>query len=141
MKKGDDYRLEAAGIVRNIPIGVTVSGDSSDRIKNAFTRAVSSAGFRTGGENQRYRLAVILTLTPTDLPNQQNKYVRFTVDANLTDTVENNSVLFPFNVSGREGHVNMPEAENRALREAERRIGEGYPSALKGYLAEMLPRR
>jgi hypothetical protein len=141
MKKGDDYRLEAAGIVRNIPIGVTVSGDSLDRIKNAFTRALGSAGFRTGGDNQRYRLAVTLTLTPTDLPDQRNKYVRFAVNANLTDTAENNSVLFPFNVSGREGHVNIPEAENRALTEAEKRIGEGYPSALSGYLAELLPRR
>jgi hypothetical protein len=63
------------------------------------------------------------------------------VDANLTDTVEGNSVLLPFNVSGREGHINMPEAENRALREAEKRIEEGYPPALSGYLAELLPRR
>jgi hypothetical protein len=140
MKKGDDYRLEAAGIVKNIPIGVTVSGDRGDRIKNAFTRALGSAGFRTGGANQRYKLAVTLTLTPTDLPDQRNKFVRFTVDANLTDTAEGNSVLFPFNVSGREGHVNIPEAENRALREAEKKIEETYPPALSEYLAELLPR-
>jgi hypothetical protein len=139
MKKGDDYRLEAAGIVRNIPIGVTVSGDRSDRIKNAFTRALGSAGFRTGGANQRYRLTVTLTLTPTDLPDQRNKFVRFTVDANLTDTAEGNSVLFPFNSSGREGHLNIPEAENRALREAEKKIEADYPPALSGYLAELLP--
>jgi hypothetical protein len=141
MKKGDDYRLEAAGIVRNIPIGVRVSGDRSDRIKNAFSRALGSAGFRTGGANQRYKLEVTLALTPTDLPAQQNKFVRFTVDANLTDTVEGNSVLFPFNKSGREGHVNIPEAENRALREAEKRIEEDYPPALAAYLAELLPSR
>jgi hypothetical protein len=141
MKKGDDYRLEAAGIVRNIPIEVRVSGDRSDRIKNAFSRALGSAGFRTGGANQRYRLAVTLSLASTDLPDQRNKYVRFTVDANLTDTVEGDSVLFPFNKTGREGHINIPEAENRALREAEKRIEEDYPPALAGYLAELLPSR
>jgi hypothetical protein len=142
MKKGDDYRLEAAGIVRNIPIEVTVSGDHSNRIKNAFTRALGSAGFRTGGgANQRYRLAVTLGLRPADFPDPRYQYVRFTVDANLTDTAEGNSVLFPFNVSGREGHISMPEAENRALQEAEKRIEEAYPPALAEYLAELLPRR
>jgi hypothetical protein len=141
MKKGDDYRLEAAGIVRNIPIEITVSGDRSDRIKNAFSRALGSAGFRTGGANQRYKLVVTLALTPADFPNQPNKFIRFTVDANLTDTVEGNSVLFPFNKTGREGHVNIPEAENRALREAEKRIEEDYPPALSAYLAELLPSR
>jgi hypothetical protein len=140
MKKGDDYRFEAAEIIKNIPIEITVSGDRSDRIKNAFSRALGSAGFRTGGANQRYRLAVTLALSPTDLPGQ-NKFVRFTVDADLTDTASGNSVLFPFNVSGREGHLNLPEAENRALREAERRIADGYPPALLGYLGELLPRR
>jgi hypothetical protein len=141
MKKGDDYRLEAVGIVKNIPIEVTVSGDRSNRIKDAFSRALGSAGFRTGSGNQRYRLAVNLTLTPTDLPEQRNKFVRFAVNANLTDTAEGNSVLLPFNVSGREGHITIAEAENRALREAEKQIEETYPPALSGYLAELLPRR
>jgi hypothetical protein len=141
MKKGDEYRLEAAGIVRNIPIGVTVSGDRSDRIKNAFTRALGKAGFRTGGAGQRYVLEANLALAPTDLPAQSNKFVRFTVDANLTDTAEGNSVLLPFNVSGREGHVNIPEAENRALTEAAKRIEEDYAPVLLDYLEELLPRR
>jgi hypothetical protein len=141
MKKGDDYRLEATEIVKNIPIEVTVSGDRSNRLKNAFTRALGSAGFRTGGANQRYKLVVTLVLTPAELPNQRNKFVYFTVDAGLTDSAEGNSVLFPFNVSGREGHLNLPEAENRALREAEKLIEEGYSSALLKYLAELLPGR
>jgi hypothetical protein len=134
MKKGGDYRLEAAEIVRNIPIELRVSGDRSDRIKNAFSRALASAGFRTGA-NQRCRLAVNLTLAPADLSGQRNTYIRFTVDANLTDTADANRVLFPFNVSGREGHVNIPEAENRAIREAEKMIEADYPVALSGCLA------
>jgi hypothetical protein len=141
MKRGDDYRLEAAGIVRNIPIEVVVSGDRSNRIKNAFTRAVGSAGFRTGGANQRYRLVVTLDLRPAEYADPRYQYVRFAVDANLTDTAEGNSVLFPFNVSGREGHINIPEAEIRALTNAEKRIEETYPPALAEYLAELLPRR
>jgi hypothetical protein len=141
MKTGADYRLEAAGIVRNIPIEVTVSGDRSNRIKNAFTRAVGSAGFRTGGANQRYRLVVTLDLRPADFPDPKYQYVRFTVDANLTDTAEGNSVLFPFNVSEREGHISIPEAETRALQQAEKKIVEAYPPALAEYLAELLPRR
>jgi hypothetical protein len=141
MKRGDDYRIEAAGIARAIPIGVRVRGDQQDRIKNAFTRALGSAGFMSGGSNPRYTLEAVLTLTPTDLPNQQNKFVRYAVDANLTDSAGGNSVILPFNVSGREGHLTIPEAENRAIREAERKITEEFAPALLDYLAVLLPRR
>jgi hypothetical protein len=141
MKRGDDYRIEAAAIVRSIPIGVTVGGDLSDRIKNAFARSLSSAGFRSGGANQRYNLKVTLTLTPTDLPNQQNKFVRYSVDASLMDTSDGGSVLFVFHAEGREGHLNIPEAENRAVKDAENKISEGFAPKLLERLSILLPGR
>jgi hypothetical protein len=141
MKRGADYRLEAAGIVRTIPIGVKVSGDRQDRIKNAFTRALGSAGFRSGGSNPRYTLEAVLTLSPMDLPNQQNKFVRYTVDANLMDSAEGNSVIMPFNVGARAGHLTIPEAENRAISMAEKEITEKFAPDLLAHLAVQLPRR
>jgi hypothetical protein len=71
-------------------------------------------------------------------PNQQNKFTRYVVNADLTDT-EGNAVLLPYTISGREGHLSLAEAENRAITAAERRIGESYGDALSEYLSTRLP--
>ncbi|MDR1900554.1 MAG: LPP20 family lipoprotein [Treponema sp.] len=138
LKKGDDYRLEAANLTKNIPIAVRVNGDRSDRIRGAFASVVSGAGFRSGGNSARYVLNVTLTLSEVQLGNQQNKFARYVVDANLTDTAEG-TVLLPFNINGREGHLNLSEAENRAVATAERKIKETYGGILSEYLSTLLP--
>jgi hypothetical protein len=140
MKKGDDYRLDAANITKNIPIAVRVNGDRSDRIRGAFASVISKAGFRSGGNSARYVLNVTLRLSEVTLGNQQNKFARYEVDANLTDTAEG-MVLLPFNINGREGHLNLPEAENRAVATAEKKINETYGAILSGYLSTLLPQR
>ncbi|MCL2478372.1 MAG: LPP20 family lipoprotein [Treponema sp.] len=139
MKKGDDYRIEATDIARNIPIAVVVEGDRSNRIRNAFSRSLSAAGFRSGGNDSRYVLDANLTMTDANLPNQQNVFVRYIVDVSLVDTTDN-SVLFPFSFNGREGHINKAEAEERALKAAENRIGSEYAQNFRDYLSLLLPR-
>jgi len=139
MKKGDDFRIEASEISRNIPIAVNVEGDRAGRIRNALSRSVSSAGFRSGGNDSRYVLYGDITLTEASLPNQQNVFVRYIVDINLVDTADN-SVLFPCSFNGREGHVTRPEAEERAFRAAENKITEEYGKLLRDYLSLLLPR-
>jgi hypothetical protein len=139
MKKGEEYRLAASDIARSIPIAVSIAGDRSDRIKNAFSRALSSLGFRSGGTNSRYVLKGNLILTPAEFASQQNTFVRYTVDADLTDTTEGNAVLLPYNANGREGHLNMAEAEERAYRAAEKKISDEFGASLQAYLSTLLP--
>jgi hypothetical protein len=50
-------------------------------------------------------------------------------------------VLLPFNINGREGHLNLPEAENRAVAAAEKKINEGYGTVLSDYLSTLLPNK
>jgi hypothetical protein len=137
LKQGDDYRLEAVNITKNIPVAVRVDGDRSDRIRGAFVSVITDAGFKSGGNSSRYVLNVNLTLTEVRLPSQQNRFSRYVVDANLTDTVED-MVLLPFTINGREGHLTLAEAENRALAAAEKRIKESYGKVLSDYLSPLL---
>ncbi|MDR1100498.1 MAG: LPP20 family lipoprotein [Treponema sp.] len=139
LKKGDDYRLDAVNITKKIPIAVRVNGDRSDRIRGAFASVISTAGFISGGNNSRYVLNVDLSLSEVQLPNQNNKFARYVVDANLTDTAEG-MVLLPFNINGREGHLNLSEAENRAVAAAEKKIKDGYGKILSDYLSTLLPK-
>jgi hypothetical protein len=85
-------------------------------------------------------LNVTLSLSEAVLGNQQNKFTRYVVDASLTDTAEG-MVLLPFNINGREGHLSLPEAENRAVMAAEKKINETYGAILSEYLSTLLPQR
>jgi hypothetical protein len=139
LRKGNEYRLEAANITRAIPVGVSVSGDRSGRIRAAFAEALSGAGFRTGGTNSRYRLEVDFSLTEVRL-NNPNKFIRYLIDGNLVDT-SSGEVLFPYNINGREGHLSIPEAEERALKAAEGRIKGEYGGALAVFFSRVIPER
>ncbi|MDR3334020.1 MAG: LPP20 family lipoprotein [Treponema sp.] len=137
LKTGNSYRLEAANIVKNLPIGLVVTNDQSNRIEGAFADVIYKAGFKSGGTNSRYMLRVKVTLDPVEYPNNTNKFARWVVDANLTDTVDN-SILLPFNINGREGHVTLSEAINRAVATAEKKIGDSYGGVLSGYFSALL---
>jgi hypothetical protein len=138
MKRGDAYRLEAVDITKNIPIEVRVTDDRSNRIKDAFASALTKQGFRSGGTDVRYILHVRVDFSSVNLPNQQNKFIRYVIDANLIDT-RDSSVLLPFNITGREGHLSLSEAENRAVVAAEKKINDAYSTLLSNYLASLLP--
>jgi hypothetical protein len=139
LKKGDDYRLMAKDISKNIPIGVVVTGDTSDRVRGAFAKVISDAGFRSGGTNSRYVLQAVIRLSPVNLPNPQNyKYARLELDARLTDTSDD-SVLLPYNLNRREGHLELTEAEQRAIRWAEGEITKSYGGVLSSFLSTLLP--
>ncbi|GHV78119.1 hypothetical protein AGMMS49942_29400 [Spirochaetia bacterium] len=140
MKAPEDFRLEAAAIMKTIPVSVTVQNDRDDRIRSAFTTALSAAGFRTGDNNARYQLRVRLSLTEVQLPNQTNKFTRYVVDGNFTDTISGD-ILFPYNNNGREGHITLPESENRAVQAAEDKIKGEYPQALQTFLSHLIPQK
>jgi hypothetical protein len=133
-KTGDDYRLEAAEIARSVPVSVIVSNDRQARIRSAFSQVLTGAGFLTGGNDSRYVLNVAVLLEEVAYPGNSSKFIRYTIDADLVDKTEG-TVLFPYNISGREGHIILSEAENRAIRAAEDEIKKSYVDALGDYLA------
>jgi hypothetical protein len=135
MKTGDDYRYEAANAAKQIPVFVVVQNDRNSRIKNAFSQVLQEAGFRTGNDRSRYVLEVGLTLEPQEMPaSQKNKFTRYVLQANLTDTA-GNVILFPYSAGDRSGHVTQQQADERAVQEAERKIKAEYGKALSDYLA------
>ncbi|MDR1353042.1 MAG: LPP20 family lipoprotein [Treponema sp.] len=140
LKTGADYIYEADEIAKLIPVNVVVENDSEGRIRSAFAGVLSDTGFRTGNNSSRYVVRARVSVTPVDLPNQPNKFSRFVLDAAFTDG-NTNSILFPFNINGREGHVSQSEADQRAIRRAESRVKEEYGNALQGYLSGSLPQQ
>ncbi|GHV80304.1 hypothetical protein AGMMS49944_20950 [Spirochaetia bacterium] len=140
LKAPEDFRLEAANIMKTIPVSVTVQNDRDGRIRAAFTSALSAAGFRAGDTNSRYQLQARLSFTEVQLPGQTNKFTRYVIDGNFTNT-STGAVLFPYNINGREGHITLPEAENRAVKAAEDKIKGEYPGALTSFLFRLVPKK
>jgi hypothetical protein len=137
VKSGSDYRLEAANIAGNIPVAINVEDDRQNRIGNAFAVVLGKLGFKSGGRNNRYVLNVKLTLTGANVPGNQFQFSRYNIDAYLTDTT-NNSRMSPFNISGREGHTVMSEAEVRAVNSAAKKIDDEYAQVFNSYFSTNL---
>ena len=139
MRRGDDYRIAAAEVVRNIPIGIAVTGDRGDRIRNAFAGVVTRAGFRSGGADSRYVIRVSYNVFPVDFPGQPNQFVRFELIAAFEDTAGGSATLFAHpSMLGREGHLTVFEAEERAFRTVERRIAAEFEPAFRAYFDNLM---
>jgi hypothetical protein len=136
LRRGEDYRIIQGEIARNIPIDVAVDQDRSDRLRAAFAVAFSLAGFGTGSGNSPYRMEVSLSLSPLDLPGNSNVFVRYIVSGKLIEMRTGNEV-FPFTISGREGHLSTGEAENRALRVIEQKIRDDFGAEFAAYLESL----
>ena len=111
--------------IENIHVAVRVKNDKDGRLESAFSEAVKKAGFKTVPGNSAhdadapYILNVVLNLEPLETPaGNENKYVRYTVKAELSDS-RTGKIMLPWSTGGREAHFTQGEAEQRALRTIE----------------------
>jgi hypothetical protein len=137
LAEGENFRLEAENIARRIPIDVRVENDRTNRIKGAFASVIGSVGLQSGGDDSLYVLDGRISFTPANLQKSDSVYVRYILEANLVDR-RTGTVLLPYTFSGREGHLSMAEAENRALGDAEKQIADGWALVFVEYLDSLL---
>jgi hypothetical protein len=139
LSNADALLLEASNIIRNISVGINVIGDSNNRVRDAFAKALSGEGLRTQGSNTPYVLEVNINMSEVTFPGNNVIFCRYTLSANLIERATG-SVLFPFSFSGRDGHSTYEAAQTIALIAIERTINERYPVLFREYLAVLLPR-
>jgi len=140
MTSSDTLILEAANIIKNITVGFNVKKDSNNRVRDAFAKALSGEGLRTQGNNPPYILEINIDMSEAKFAGNSFIFCRYTLSANLVEKATG-SVLFPFNVTDREGHTTYAEAQNRAFASMEKLINEKYPDAFREYLAALLPQK
>lgn len=138
MTSADTLLLEAANIIKNITVGFTVKQDKNNRVRDAFAKALSGEGLRTQGGSPPYILEINIDMEEVKYPNNNFIFCRYTLSANLVEKSAG-TVLFPFNITDREGHTTYTEAQNRAFISIEKIINEKYPEAFREYLAVLIP--
>jgi len=136
---GDEYRLQARDIAKTIPIAVSIKGDSTNRVSSAFAKSLSSLGFLSGGNNSRYVLEGEYSVAYATTDAQGNVHVRYSLIANLKDN-SGSTVLLPFGINERVGHQDQRQAEELAIRNAEKKINDEFGSALQSFLTASLPK-
>ena len=75
-----------------------------------------------------YTLVADVSFTPLQMSGEsKNKYIRFVVNANLTE-LKTDKIVLPFAISGREAHLSEEEATQRAVRTIENEIRKQFQS-------------
>jgi hypothetical protein len=134
----DTLILEMANIIKHISVGFNAKNDSNNRVRDAFAKVLSGEGLRTQGSNPPYILEIDIGMSEAKFTDNDFLYCRYTLSANLVEKATG-AVLFPFNVTDREGHIAYIEAQNRAFVSMEKAVNEEYPDAFRQYLDALLP--
>ncbi|MCL2064174.1 MAG: hypothetical protein FWG98_07365 [Candidatus Cloacimonetes bacterium] len=136
-RNAESIRTLSQNSLREIVITVNVSGDENDRIQRAFTESLNSRGFRTSDSAVgQYTLYVSFVLENIESASSRFQYVRYVLNYSLRNSI--GVELFSSSENGREGHLNVSEARNRAIQIVERSIGTtGFAESFEAFLEGM----
>jgi hypothetical protein len=130
----------AQDAARAIIITVNVAGDEGGRLAKAFGEVFASRGFRTAGTaGSPYLLSADFSMEDVDAGNLETKFVRYVLNCSLKNKA--GAELISHSENDREGHRNLSEARQRAVRTTEASIGksgEGFAAKFDDYLASLL---
>jgi hypothetical protein len=125
---------------RAIIITVKVTGDEGGRLAKAFGEVFSARGFRTAGTaGSPYLLSADFSMENVDADNLETKFVRYVLNCSFKNKA--GAELISHSENDREGHRNLTEARQRAVRTAEASIGKsggGFAAKFDAYLASLL---
>ena len=114
-----------------IVIGFDIKGDIDGRVAAAFSKIFSEYGIKLASiedEDATYTLVADVSFSPLQMSGEtKNKYIRFVVNANLTE-LKTDKIVLPFAISGREAHLSEEEATQRAVRTIENEIRKQFQS-------------
>jgi len=112
-----------------IVIGFDIKGDIDGRISAAFSKVFSEYGIKIANftdSDATYTFDAEVSFTPLQMSGEsKNKYIRFVVNANLTE-LKTEKIVLPFSISGREAHLSEEEATQRAIRTIENEIKKNF---------------
>lgn len=132
--KGLENSINLADITRELEvflakefnIYVAVAGDNSSNVRKAVIDGLNRDGFSVLGKEAEANMADLLivgeaALWKADISDPKWKYMRWCADFQLIDT-KNGKTFGNISRSGKEGHLTLSEAENKAMRVMQKEI-------------------
>ena len=127
-------KLESV-LLRDFLIGVAVSGSRANEIQDALVQGLNRQGFAISENLSRANVIVrgTVKIRPLDRGTSEWKYVQWRTHFDMVDK-RGESVFGSVNKSGREGHLNLTQAENRAVRKIQKALTTEIAEEMKRYI-------
>lgn len=122
-------------LLREFLIGVSVTGTRGDEVQAALVQGLNQEGFSISEDvnaaNVHVRGAV--EIRPLERGTADWKYVRWRAQFDMVDRASG-SVFGSFTRTGREGHLNLQQAEDRAVRKIRDTLTTEIAAEMRNYI-------
>lgn len=122
-------------LLRDFLIGVSVKGSRADEVQDALVQGLNQQGFAISEDLNRVQVLVrgTVEIKPLDRGASEWKYVQWRTHFDMVDK-KGGAIFGSVNKAGREGHLNLPQAENRAVRKIQKALTTEIAQKMKGYI-------
>jgi len=122
-------------LLRDFLIGVSVKGSRADEVQNALLQGLNQQGFSISEDLNRAQVLVrgTVEIKPLDRGTSEWKYVQWRTHIDMVDK-KGGAVFGSVNKTGREGHLNLAQAENRAVQKIQKALTTEIAQKVKGYI-------
>ena len=122
-------------LLRDFLIALSIKGSKAKEIQEALVEALNQNGFSVSEDMDKVSVIVrgTIKINPIDRKTSDWKYVRWNVYIDLVDQ-KGGAVFGSVNKTGREGHLSLPQAENKAVRKIRKTVTTDIAEELKQYI-------
>ncbi len=122
-------------LLRDFFIALSVKGSKAKEIQEALVEALNQNGFSVSEDMDKVSVIVrgTIKINPIDRKTSDWKYVRWNVYIDLVDQ-KGGAVFGSVKKTGREGHLSLPQAENKAVRKIQKTVTTDIAEELKQYI-------
>jgi len=122
-------------LLRDFLIGVSVTGARAGEIQDALLQGLNQQGFSVSEDLTRAQVLVrgTVEIKPLDRGTSEWKYVQWRTHFDMVDK-EGGAVFGSVNKTGREGHLNLAQAENRAVRKIRKALTTEIAEQMRRYI-------
>ena len=129
-----NFHAKKMEIAKNIPICVQTFNDEHGRYKQAFSKAITEAGFKgTFDDSVRYTLTAKFEFERSDTTDKKTVRCRYNCESYILDSKTGHQIV-PFAIKGRESHVDYTEAQRKAEAALIGKIQKDFSEALYKYI-------
>lgn len=122
-------------LLRDFFIALSVKGSKAREIQEALVEALNQNGFSVSEDMDKISVIVrgTIKIDPIDRKTSDWKYVRWNVYIDMVDQ-QGGTVFGSFKKTGREGHLTLPQAEDKAVRKIRKTLITDIANELKQYI-------
>jgi len=122
-------------LLREFAIGVSISGTRANEVQDALTQGLNQEGFSVSEDLSAAHVLIRgeVEINPLERGTADWKYVRWRAHFDMIDKV-GGSTFGSFTKTGREGHLNLQQAEERAVQKIRDAIAAEMAGEVRKYI-------